>query len=455
MAREPRAGAARRWSPGATGRRQRWATRLLFPGAALAIAAAAFAVGYRAPSSLPAAIPTKVEQAPEIARASTNHAPVVTTSNTLSRDRLQVEGFARIGFAQMEELLTTASPEQRELWARELGALPIGPLKPIALIAFYTAWLDLEPEEALRSLHRFPDLMYRMEVFAALGAAVPTALLPHLIEVISEFSAAERRSLLPAFLSALAETDPPATARFIASHPKLVSGSDAVALMSAWARDDIGAARKWLEASQFFGEPDVLRSLVDSWFAKDPAAAQNYVVTHRDNEGMGDAANSVAAHLFRSSPEQAREFLRLVGDRHTANILVSLVSSLPPDQVASLVAWASTLPSSIAEDGLGLALSRWVSLNPSQALDWLRAKPAVERESLLVAMIRSEMAPASPEIVSLAYTIRDVQKRNETLSLLVQDLALETGDATDKIRALGLSVSQTNHLLKLRPVPRE
>ena len=66
-------------------------------------------------------------------------------------------------------------------------------------------------------------------------------------------------------------------------------------------------------------------------------------------------------------------------------------------------------------------------------------------------MIRSEIAPASPEIVALAYNIRDVQKRDETLSILVRSLTIETGDATEQIRALGLSVSQTNHLLELRP----
>jgi hypothetical protein len=65
------------------------------------------------------------------------------------------------------------------------------------------------------------------------------------------------------------------------------------------------------------------------------------------------------------------------------------------------------------------------------------------------------MGPVSPEIVSLAYNIRDVQKRDETLSILVRSLTAETGDATEQIRALGLSVSQTNHLLELRPTPTE
>jgi hypothetical protein len=428
--------------------------RLLFPGTAFAIGVIAFAVGYRTPKSLPA-LTTKVEQAPDVAHVSTDHASVVGTFSALPRDNLQVEGFAKIGFAEMEELLTTTSPQQREQWAQELGALPNRPLKPIALVAFYTAWLDLEPEEALRSLHNFPDLLYRVNVFDALGSAVPPRLLPQLIDVISEFSEAERRVLLPSFLAALNQTDPAATARFIDSHPKLVSSSDAAALMSVWAGDDIDAARKWLEASPFFAESAVLRSLVDSWFGKDPAAAQNYVVLHRDNEGIDEATNSVATHLFNVSPEQTREFIRVFDDRHAAHILVNLVSSVNDDQVANLATWASTLPSSVAEDGLGYALARWSSLDPRQALDWLRAKPATERESLVVQMIRSQLAPASPEIVALAYKIRDAQKRDETLSILVQSLTAETGDATEQIRALGLSVSQTNHLLKLRPVPTE
>lgn len=428
--------------------------RLLFPGTAFAIGVIAFAVGYRTPKSLPA-LSTKIEQAPDVARVSTDRAPVAGTPSALPRDNLLVEGFAKIGFAEMEELLTTTSPEQREQWARALGALPNGPLKPIAMMTFYATWLDLEPEEALRSLRNFRDMLYRVGVFDALGSAVSTSLLPQLIELISEFSEPERRVLLPSFLADLAQTDPAATARFIDSHPKLVSGSDAATLMSAWARDDIDAARKWLEASPFFAESAVLRSLVDSWFAKDPAAAQNYVALHQNNEGIEEAANSVASSLFNTSPEQAREFIRVFDDQPASQILLSLGWSVNDDQVANFAMWASTLPSSIAEVGLGNALARWSSLDPRQALAWLRAKPAAERESIVVQMIRSQVAPVSPEIVSLAYNIRDVRKRDETLSILVRSLTAETGDATDEIRALGLSVSQTNHLLELRPGPRK
>jgi hypothetical protein len=433
---------------------ERLKARLLFPGTAFVLGVIAFAVGYRTPGSLPA-LSTKAEPTPDVAHVTTGRAPVVVTDSALRRDNLLVEGFAGIGFAEMEDLLTTTSPQQREQWARELGALPNRPLKPIALVAFYTAWLDLEPEEALRSLRNFPDLLYRANVFDSLSLAVPTTLLPQLIEVISEFSAAERRVLLPNFLAELAQTDPAATARFIDSHPKLVSGSDAAALMSAWVRDDLEAARKWLEASPFFAQSTVLRSLVEPWLAKDPAAAQNYVVLHRNDVGFGEAAASVASHLFSTSPEQAREFIGLFDDRQATSILLTLLESVNDDQVPNLVAWASTLPSSVAEGGLGYAFAQWSHLNPKQALDWLRAKPAAERDSLLVRIVRSQVTPASPEIVSLAYKISDVQKRDETLSILVQYLSAETGDATEQIRALGLSVAQTKHLLELRPVPRE
>jgi hypothetical protein len=428
--------------------------RLLFPGTALAIGFIAFAIGYRTPESL-RALPSKIERAPGAATVSTNHAPVVDKSIPLQRDNLLVEGFAKIGFAELEGMLTTSSSQQREQWAQDLGALPNKPLKPIALLAFYTAWLDLEPEEALRSLHNFPDLLNRESLFDGLTWAIPTALLPQLIDVISEFSEVERRSLLPDYLATLAETDPAATARFIDSHPKLVSDSDAAALVSIWARDDIDAARKWLEASPFSGASPALRSLVDAWFAKDPAAARNYVILHRDNEGIEEAAQSVASHLLSTSPEQVREFIRGFDDQYSSRILMNLVWSVTDDRVADLATLASTLPNSVAEGVLGNALVRWSQLDPRQAVDWLRTKPAAERESLVVQMIRSQAAPASPEIVALAYSIRDAQRREETLSILVQSLASETGDATEQIRALGLSVSQTNHLLKLQPAPRE
>lgn len=422
--------------------------RLLFPGTAFAIGVISFAIGYRTPTSR--TLFHKIEQPPEAAQGTTSHLRVANTSSTLSRDNLQVEGFAKVGFSEMEELLTTASPQQREQWARELGELPNKPLKPVALVAFYTAWLDLEPEEALRSLRNFPDLLYRANVFDGLGPAISTALLPQLLDVISEFSKPERRVLLPDFLATLAETDPAATARFIDAHPNLVSASDAAALMSAWAGDDIEAAKSWVEASPFSAEPDVLRSLVDSWFAKDPAAAQNYVVLHRDKEGMEEAANSVASHLFSTSPEKAREFIRAFDDQQASQILMSLVSSVNENQMANLTMWASTLPSSVAEGAVGYALAGWSYHDSKQALDWLRAKPAAERESLVVQMIRSGIAEVSPEIVSLAYNVRDGQLRDQTLSILLRSFSAESGDVTEQIRALGLSVSQTKHLLELR-----
>ena len=422
--------------------------RLLFQGVAFVIGMIAFAIGYRIPKSLHA-LPIKVERTSDVATVLTESTPLARSSRDLQHDHLRVEGFAQIGFAEMADLLTTASPSQREQWARELGALPNKPLKPIALTAFYTAWLDLDPEAAFRSLRAFPDLLYREQVVSSIGVAAPPALLSQLIGLISELSAVEQHGLLPGFLSELDQTDPVASARFIDSHPNLVSASDAAALMSAWARDDIDAARKWLEASPFAAESDVLRSLVDSWFTKDPAAAQSYVILHRDSESFEEAANSVASHLFGTSPEQARQFIRAFDDQHASYILFSLVSSADNSQIANLVTWVATFPTSSAQHVLGDALVRWSSLDPRKAVDWLRTKPEAERDSLVVQMIHSEMARPSPELVALAYNIHDVQERDKALSILVRSLAVDSGDATEQIRGLGLSTSQTNHLLEL------
>ena len=428
--------------------------RLLFLGTAFASGVIAFAVGYRNPGFLRITA-TKLEQPPDVAHVSTDHPSVASTSSALRRDNLQVEGFAKIGFAEMEELLTTSSPEQRERWAEEVGALADSTLKPIALVAFYTAWLDLKPDEALSSLRKFPALMYRPGVFNTIRTAVPTTLLPEMIDVIAELSEAERSAVLPQYLATLAQTDPAAAARFFDSHPKLVSGSDAEALIATWARDNIEAATRWLEASEFVIRPAVLRSLVEAWAAKDPAAAENYVVLRKDNDEFIEAANSLALLRFKTSPERARDFIMKFDDQHGSQLVMNLVFSMQEDQLANFVTWASSLPQSVAADGLGNALGRWSSVDPKQALDWISAKPQSERESLVIQIIRSELAPVSPEVVALAYNIRDPQKRDESLSILVRTLAAETDDPTNQIRALGLSAAQTKHLLELRPKPRE
>jgi hypothetical protein len=56
----------------------------------------------------------------------------------------------------------------------------------------------------------------------------------------------------------------------------------------------------------------------------------------------------------------------------------------------------------------------------------------------------------SPEVVSLAYGIRDAQKREQALSALVRSFRTEIGDVAAQIHALGLPRSQTNHLLALQ-----
>ena len=344
----------------------------------------------------------------------------------------------------------TASPEQREQWAQKLGALPDTPLKPIGLTAFYAAWLDLKPEEALRSLRRFPDLLHRVSVFDGLSAAIPTSLLPQMLDVISRFTEVERSILIPLYLTALAPTDPIGTARFIDSHPTLVTSADAATLMSAWAGDDIVSAKKWLEAGPFSNKPDVLRALVDAWLTKDPLGARDYVVLHRNEAEFEEAANSVALHLFNRSPEQTRELIMLFKDEQASSILGNLIATANRDQFAKLAMWISTLPSEIAEANLGYALASWATVNPKEALEWVRQKPAAERDRLIFGLIRSNNAPDSAEIVALGFQIRDPQKRDEALSWLVLSLSAESGDATERIRALGLTPFQTKHLLELR-----
>lgn len=361
-----------------------------------------------------------------------------------------MEGFAKIGFAEMEELLSTATSRERERWAQELGALRDSPLKPIALVAFYTAWLDLKPDEAIPALRRFPDLLYRGATLDALCSAIPSELLPQVLDVISELSEFESRTLVPIYLTALAQTDPVATARFIDSHPKLVTSSDVSVLVSAWAKDDVESARKWLESSAFFHNYEALRSLVDSWLAKDPIAARNYVVLHRDTQEIGEAANSVAAHLFNSSPEQAGEFINLFHEDKAASILSSLVSLVNKDQIARLTKWAATLPTAVTEGSMGFALARWSNVDPTEALDWLRQRPPAERDSLVAQLVGISDSAVSAEVVTLAFKIGDPQKREETLSLLVASFASGTEDPTERIRALGLTPAQTRHLLELR-----
>ena len=425
--------------------------RLVFPATALAVAVLAFVVGYRAPqpSSSSASLrttPAAIEQAG--AADPSRDAARSRSANAIQRDGLQVIGFAKIGFAEMEELLTTASPDEREGWARELGAVPEQPLKMIALVAYYVAWLDLHPEEALRSLRDFPDILNRSRVFSALVSAVPPAILPQLVEVASELTPPERRHLLPQFLAALSETDPQATARFLDSHPQLVSSADADELISAWAADDVAAATQWLEASQFASDPGVLHSLVRRWLTKDPAAAQQYVLRHRQTVGIEAAASSVASHLLTTSPAEAREFVNLFGAERAPSVVIAMLSAAEDNQLASMATWAATLPDTIMESGVAsYALVRWHRVDSAQALAWLQSQPVDERESLLVDMIHSDPV-ASPEIVSMAYTVRDAQQRDRALASIVASLR-DTGEeaAEHQIRALGLPASQTNHLL--------
>ena len=120
------------------------------------------------------------------------------------------------------------------------------------------------------------------------------------------------------------------------------------------------------------------------------------------------------------------------------------------NQLAKVAVWVSTLSGPAAGSALVNTLSRWNTVNSEQALAWLRARPAAERESLLIRTIQTRTMSPSPELVSLAYSISDKQKRDQTLSVLVGSFTGEKEDPEEGIRALGLPASQTEHLLKLR-----
>jgi hypothetical protein len=422
---------------------------LVFAGTVLAVAVAAFALGYRTPTiSLP---PTRGNIAqPEASgtAASDNH-PVFrmpTASDAVSRDGLQVQGFAKIGSREMEEVLTSASPEQRQQWALQLAALPDQPLKRIAFVAFYTAWLDFDPEQALRSLRDFPDRLSRVAVFGSL--APPPGVLPAFIDIVAEFSEAERQFILPELLASLEDVDPRAAANFIDSHPKVVSTPDAIRLVSAWARDDIDGATKWLETSQIANNSEALNGLVTLWLTKDPAAARDYVVLHRQSDGIEQAAESVAAHLFHDSPDQARAFISSFDDQRATTLALTLVGSAVDTEVAGAVAWISTLPPKMQEVAMGVVLPRWQDVDPQGALAWLRLQPADQRAALLLPMMDIETVSRSPELLSIVYGLSDARARDAVLSTFVHTLG--SGDeAAAQIRSLGLSAVQTNHLLQL------
>lgn len=426
--------------------------RLLFAATACAIGVAAFAFGYRTPEPLGAAAANAVR--PVVGNVPTDAAAAPKMSRsfaTTERKGLQVEGFAKIGFAEMEELLTTASPQELEHWARQLGALPEQPLKAIAMVAFYTAWLDFAPDEALRSLRDFPDLLSRRRVFFMLVSAVPPTVLPQLVELVSEFSESERRTLLPSFLAALAETDPLATARFLDAQPTLVSAFDAEALISTWAGDDVAAATQWLEASQFISDSGALRSLVSRWLAKDAAGAQDFVLRYRKAVGIEEAAQKVVSHLLSNSPGQAQEFLRSFSEERAQSVLLGMIASAEENQLAVMVESLSALPESFDQAALGYALGRWNEIDSAQAVAWLQAQPAARRESLLIPMIQATPGPTSLELVSLAFKISDAQVRNEALRWVAASFRDETAaKVAEQIRALGLPVSHTDHLLQLR-----
>ena len=434
-----------------------WKARLGFPATAVASGVAAFLFGYQSPRPLAAVAATSrpnVQQS-NSAPVSSKHAVIVKTGSANQRDGLRVQGFAKIGFAEIEELLTNASPEQREKWARELGELPDQPLKAIAYVAFYTAWLNLEPEEALRSLRAFPDVVNRSRLFSGL-TPIP-AVLPELVEIISELSEAERRRLLPAFLSELGKTDPRAAARFIDSHPKLVTFEDVDSVISTWASHDVGGAREWLERSAFSDSSPAVLSLVSSWLAKDPEAAKQYVINKRGAEGFAPAAGSVASHLFSRSPEEARQFIDLFDKERASSVLEHVVSKANDSEIGNIAAWISTLPGPVPDSTLMYALARWDSVDPAAALAWVRVQPATERDPLAIHLINFQSdqqsfgrRAVSPELVALAYGIGDVEKRKQALSTLVQSFSTEDGDVAAQIHALGLPLSQTKHLLALR-----
>ena len=427
--------------------------------AAVAVGSAAFEAGREV-----ATVRSRENRSVQVSAISWQTSPArpKSSSDLIDLTKARIPNIAVLPFEQAFDLLSHASRDLLQKWARELDALPAGSQKHCALAVFYKTLAQLDPPTAfslalLATEERSGNTPLRIVL-----DATPTEAMPVLAEKFDDIAPDKRQYYISEIISRWAQIDPVSTSQFFERHINDVDDYDFSALMMNWGAIDPPAALAWLDRQHLNAElaPHAINGLVTGWSDIDRGAAVAYLIGHESDERFQKAIDVMSGWLFQKYPEEARDFVLRLQDEGARNVAVggiTTASCVSPihewDRTADVIAkWLITLPRETWSNHMGGLALTWIMKDRQEFFGWVNQLVPADRNQILSEYCLTEVNTLLPEAVVVSQQINDRELREHTARELLGRSGKSRDELLAMLKTMDLKPSQLSALAMLIPV---
>ena len=385
---------------------------------------------------------------------------------SIDLENVLIANVATVGFDEVYDMLRSAPETKRQQWVQELDSLPDSAQKTAALKSFYKTFVQIDPAAASASIDMLSDVDTKMTAAEAMVGTAPASGLQHvaamLLKLPREFVSTRSWDYLQDVAYEWSWTDPEALARFFDQHPGNELENYHGELIFNWAQLHPDAARVWLEHQPPPKEKGLslpFDDLVSGWFEKDPAAAENYLIAHADEEKLQSVIPRIARGAFELSPADALRFInRLPDDELKKQALGEIVHVTdaepwpndwhrPPATVAN---WMLVFPREWRAEALTNVMESWQKQDAHGLDVWLDQLSPEIRNQLVTDFCDNLGTNDEKLLVPIAMKITDANSRDAALERFLAKW-FSSEDGAQKVAESDLTDAQKSYLLKLLP----
>ena len=369
---------------------------------------------------------------------------------------------ASLSFADLYETVRDATPELRTKWLGQIEERPESPRKVSALLGFFRALVQADPQMAADLVINLPR--HRGPAMDAMVSAAPPSAMPVLAEMLLKVPSTAREYDLTDHLAVVidewAQVDPDAAADFIANRvdPQYFSSQEyADALLKGCAGIDHESAWKWLESHPEYLSTMHAESWLNGWFEANQDGAIKFTLEHLDDSKFVEASTGFAPQLFQQDPDTAQKFIEKLPTpelrKQALNGIASQAGSpdysddYQPDVVSKFIA---QFPLDEWPKDFSDVLNRWRYRDVPGLLAWIGQLPGEQQNKV----IENFPAPISydrePEFLPVLQ-LPNSNMRTSLLRQMVKGLESDGESARAVVDKLSLSSEQKAELFSLIP----
>jgi len=294
---------------------------------------------------------------------------------------------ANLSFADLYETVRDAKPELRTKWLEQVEETPESPRKVSALLGFFRALVQADPQTAADLVINLPR--HRGPAMDAMISAAPPSAMPILAEMLLKVPSAARNYQLTDHLADVidewTQVDPEAVARFLDRHSdqqEFQNPDYADALIGTWAGIDHESAWKWLQSHLNDPSEYHVASWLNGWFEGDQDGAIKFALEHLDDSKFADASTSFGRRLFQQDPNTAKKFIEKLPTAELRKQAVNEIASeagspdysedYQPDVVSKFIA---QFPLDEWPKDFSSVINRWRFRDIPGLLNWISSLP--------------------------------------------------------------------------------